>query len=151
MRAVSLVILMVLFLSAPSYADKGLVSVKSAHPVKETADRLESLLREKGIKLFSRIDHAAGARQVGKHLRPTELLIFGNPKMGSPLMICGQTVAIDLPQKMLIWEDASGDVWLSYNAPRYLVQRHDISACEDTIRMMESALGNIAKAATTQP
>ena len=90
--------------SVNSHADDTLISVKSQHSVKETADRLENVLTEKGMTVFARIDHAAGAKKVEKILRPTELVIFGNPKVGTPLMQCAQSVAIDLPQKALIWD-----------------------------------------------
>ena len=82
-----------------------MINVKSVHDVKTTADRLEDVLNAKGMKVFTRINHAAGAKSVGKDLRPTELVIFGNPKVGAPLMLCAQSVALDLPQKALIWED----------------------------------------------
>jgi uncharacterized protein (DUF302 family) len=102
----------------------GLVSVPSAHGVKETLDRLENDVRSKGITIFARIDHAAGAKAVGLPLRPTELLIFGNAKAGTPLMQSHQTLGIDLPLKVLGWEDAAGKVWLSYNEPEWLAARH---------------------------
>ena len=95
----------------------GLVNVKSTHSVAVTADRLERILAEKGMKLFLRLNHAEGAGSVGIALRPTELLIFGNPKVGAPLMAKQQPIGIDLPQKMLIWRDKSGQVWLTYNDP----------------------------------
>jgi uncharacterized protein (DUF302 family) len=140
--------MMVLFLTATAYAGSGLVSVKSSHDVKTTADRLEGVLNQKGMNIFIRINHAQGARKIGKELRPTELIIFGNPKVGAPLMQCRQSVGIDLPQKALIWQDAQGQVWLSYNDPNYLVERHAITGCDDVIKKVEKALGNFAKAAT---
>lgn len=125
----------------------GLVNVKSNHDVKTTADKLEKILKEKGMKVFTRINHAAGARKVGKELRPTELVIFGNPKVGTPLMQCAQSVAIDLPQKMLIWQDAAGATWLTYNAPSYLMTRHTIKGCDGVIKKVTGALKNFANAA----
>ena len=98
--------------------------------------------------LFIRINHAAGARKVGKNLRPTELLVFGNPKVGTPLIQCSHSVAIDLPQKALIWQDDKGQVWLSYNDSNYLAQRHGLSQCAEVIKKVEKALSNFAKAAT---
>ncbi len=142
-------IIIVLFLTTTTYADSGLVSVKSSHDVKTTADRLESTLKQKGMTVFTRINHAQGAQKIGKALRPTELIIFGNPKVGTPLMQCRQSVAIDLPQKALIWQDEKGQVWLSYNNPNYLVERHEITGCGEVINKVEKALGNFAKAATT--
>ena len=141
-------ILTILLSATLSYADSGIISVKSSHDVKTTADRLESTLKQKGMTVFIRIDHAQGAQKIGKELRPTELIIFGNPKVGTPLMECRQTVAIDLPQKALIWQDAQGQVWLSYNDPKYLVGRHEITGCDEVVKKIEGALGNFAKAAT---
>lgn len=128
-------------------ATEGLISVKSAHDVGTTADRLESRLGEKGMTVFIRIDHAAGARKVGRTLRPTELVIFGNPKVGTPLMQCRQQAAIDLPQKMMIWEDERGDVWLSYNDPLYVAGRHGMQGCDEVIGKISGALKNFADAA----
>jgi uncharacterized protein (DUF302 family) len=129
-------------------AGDGLVHIKSAHDVKTTADRLEKVLEAKGMTLFNRIDHAAGAKSVGRQLRPTELVIFGNPKVGSPLMACRQTVGIDLPQKALIWQDEAGQTWFSYNRPAYLKSRHHIEGCDDVLGKVSKALENFAKAAT---
>jgi uncharacterized protein (DUF302 family) len=98
--------------------------------------------------VFIRINHAEGAQKVGKKLRPTELIIFGNPKVGTPLMQCGQSAGIDLPQKALIWQDEAGQVWLSYNDPKYLASRHSIKECGEIIKKIEKALGNFARMAT---
>ena len=106
--------------------DNGLTTVPSRHDVKVTVDRLEAAAKAKGLTIFARIDHAAGARIVGLTLRPTELLIFGNAKGGTPLMQLQQTIAIDLPLKILVWEDAQGKVWVSYNTPEYLQERHSL-------------------------
>jgi len=135
--------------SSIALAESGLVSVRSNHSVRETGNRLESILEEKGMRIVARINHAAGAASVDMKLRPTELLIFGNPKVGTPLMQCEQTVAIDLPQKMLIWEDESGTVWLTYNDPAYLAERHNIQGCEENIQKVAGALANFAKGATS--
>ena len=129
-------------------AENGLINVKSSRTVKETADRLESVLKEKGMTVFARIKHSDGAKKAGVDLRPTELVIFGNPKVGAPLMKCNQTVGIDLPQKALIWKDDTDQVWLTYNDPQYLSKRHGLSACAGIIAKVEKALGNFAKAAT---
>lgn len=141
-------VLLLAFISGLAQADNGLVSVKSSHDVKSTADRLEAVLKKKGMTVFNRIDHAAGAASVGNDLRPTELVIFGNPKIGSKLMQCAQTIAIDLPQKALIWEDGGGQVWLSYNNPAFLVDRHRLPGCEAVLNKVTGALGNFAAAAT---
>ena len=148
MRPIIFGLLVVCFTVSSALAGNGLVSVKSPHDVKTTADRLENILNQKGMKVFIRINHAAGAQKVGQELRPTELIIFGNPKVGTPLMQCSQSVAIDLPQKALIWQDDRGQVWLSYNDPNYLVQRHGLSACAEVIKKVEKALSNFAKVAT---
>ena len=105
-------IISVFLFSASALADDGLISIKSPHDVKNTADQLEAALNAKGMTVFARIDYAGGAQKVGQKLRPRELVIFGNSKMGTPLMQCAQSIAIDLPQKALIRKDA-GQVWLS--------------------------------------
>jgi len=148
MKTISSVAVIILLLTNLAYADSGLISVKSAHDVKTTADRLEDMLIQKGMNVFIRINHAQGAQKTGQELRPTELVIFGNPKVGTPLMQCAQSVAIDLPQKALIWQDAQGQVWLSYNDPNYLVERHQIAGCDEVVKKVAKALGNFAKAAT---
>ena len=148
MRKIILSLLVLLFSFSLASAENALVSVKSAHGVPETADRLEAMLKEKGMTVFIRIDHGEGAKQVGKTLRPTELLIFGNPKVGTPLMQCGQSIGIDLPQKALIWEDEAGEVWVSYNNPVYLANRHDLKGCEEVLEKVAKALANFANAAT---
>jgi uncharacterized protein (DUF302 family) len=131
-------------------AGNGLVNVKSTHSVKDTADRLETALTNKGMTVFIRIDHAAGAKKAGLALPPTELVIFGNPKVGTPLMQCSRSVAIDLPQKALVWEDDQGQVWLTYNDPAYLAERHALTGCEAVLEKVGGALQNFA-AAATQP
>ena len=148
MRQIIYTITALFFLASHAYAGNGIISVKSSHEVKATADRLENALKQKGMTVFIRINHAEGAQKVGKKLRPTELVVFGNPKVGTPLMQCRQSTAIDLPQKALIWEDVEGQVWLSYNDPNYLVERHGITGCAEVLKKIEKALSNFAKAAT---
>ena len=148
MHRIILSIISIFLFSSMAMADNGLVSVKSNHDVKETADRLENALQAKGMTIFDRINHAAGAEKVGKELRPTELVIFGNPKVGTPLMQCGQTMAIDLPQKALIWEDETGQVWFSYNEPEYLAKRHNTKGCLEVIKKIQNVLANFSSAAT---
>ena len=109
-------------------ADDGLVTIESNHPVKDTIDRAAASLAAKGVAVFARIDHAAGAASVGMPLRPTELLIFGNPKVGTPLMQSRQSIGIDLPLKLLAWQDQDAKVWLSYNDIGWLAQRHRLDA-----------------------
>jgi uncharacterized protein (DUF302 family) len=137
-----------LLIAPLAVADDGMVHVKSNHNVKTTADRLENALKNKGMTIFNRINHAAGAQKVGLKLPPMELVIFGNPKVGSPLMQCSQTTGIDLPQKALIWQDESGSVWLSYNHPDHIGKRHRIEGCRENLKKVANALGNFAKAAT---
>ena len=132
----------------PVMAD-GIVKVSSDFNVEQTANRMEKILVAKGMTIFNRINHSQAAEKVGIKLRPTELLIFGNPKAGSPLMQCQQQVAIDLPQKALIWEDKENKVWISYNDPEYLARRHNITGCEEAIDKIKNALAGIsAKAAS---
>lgn len=101
-------------------AADGMISVRSPYSVKETVDRFETAAKSRGLNIFLRLDHAQGAKKVGKDFRPTELLVFGNPQGGTPLMECAQTAGIDLPLKALAWEDATGQVWIAYNDPKYL-------------------------------
>jgi uncharacterized protein (DUF302 family) len=148
MYRICLILLATIVLTATVHAGGGLVNVKSSHSVNETADRLEQILKTKGMKVFIRIDHSAGAKGVGIALRPTQLVVFGNPKVGAPLMQCSQSMAIDLPQKALIWEDERGDVWLTTNDPQYLADRHNMEGCKDVLAKVRNALGNFARAAT---
>lgn len=129
-------------------AADGLVNVKSQHSVQATADKLETVLKQKGMTVFARVDHSAGAAKVGKTLRDTQLVLFGNPKVGTPLMQCAQSVAIDLPQKALIWKDGGGQVWLSYNDPAYLAKRHQIQGCDEVVKKVSGALAKFSQAAT---
>ena len=140
-----------LFLTFPvitAMAAEGVIDVKSDYSAEETGNRLENILTQKGMTIFNRIPHSTSAAKIDVELRNTELFIFGNPKVGSPLMKCQQSVGIDLPQKALIWEEASGQVWISYNDPGYLQQRHVISGCDEVIAKIEKALAGIVKAAT---
>ena len=131
-------------------AAQGLTTLRSSYGPKDTMNRLEAEVRAKGMTVFAHIDHAAGARAVGLSLRPTEVLIFGNAKAGTPLMQSVQTIGIDLPLKALVWQDSSGDTWLSYNDPAWLAQRHGVSGeTAAAISTMTAALGAVAKAATT--
>jgi len=126
---------------------EGLTSIRSRFGPKETMDRLEAEIRAQGMTVFARIDHAAGAAEVGLTLRPTELIIFGNARGGTPLMQSVQTVGIDLPLKALVWEDASGKTWLSYNEPRWIAQRHSVANAEQVVTKMAAALSAISKKA----
>ncbi|NOI75826.1 DUF302 domain-containing protein [Vibrio coralliilyticus] len=131
-------------------AAQGVVMYESSYSVKETADRFEAIAKKKGLNIFARVDHQANAQGVGLELRPTELIIFGNPKVGTPLMQCAQSVAIDLPQKVLVTQDEEQKVWLSYNDPNYIKQRHDVKGCDKVLTKITGVLGALSKAATSQ-
>lgn len=143
-----LVAIVLLTVPLSVFAAEGMVTVKSSHSAEATADKLESVLKDKGMTVMNRINHTEGADKAGLELRPTEVVIFGNPKVGTPLMQCAQSVAIDLPQKALIWEDSEGHVWLGYNDPAYLEKRHNIEGCDEAIEKIKGALAAFAKAAT---
>ncbi|USH04717.1 DUF302 domain-containing protein [Grimontia kaedaensis] len=136
------------FFSLPSTALEGMVQVQSQYDVRTTTDRLIAAVRARGLNVISRIDHEDGARETGKDLRPSELVTFGNPNMGTPLMECSQTAGIDQPQKALIWEDDNGKVWLGYNNPNYVVKRHRLDKCDLALKKVEKALVTLAKLAT---
>lgn len=133
-------------------AADGLIIIASSNTAKATLDRLESEVKARGITVFARIDHTAGAARAGLALRPTELLIFGNATAGTPLMQAAQTIGIDLPLKALAWEDASGRVWLSYNDPGWLAQRHGLDVSSPAMTgAMSVTLATIAQHAAAAP
>jgi uncharacterized protein (DUF302 family) len=133
-------------------AAEGLITVRSSFGPKDTMNRLEAEAKAKGLTVFARIDHAAGAAEVGLPLRPTEVLIFGNAKGGTPLMQAMQTIGIDLPLKALVWQDAAGATWLSYNDPSWVAKRHGLGQEVDgAANAMTAALAALTKAATTSP
>lgn len=105
---------------------EGIVNVPSHHSVDETLDKLKTILQSKGVTIFALVDHSGEAEKAGMRMRPTKLLIFGSPKAGTPLMLAAPSIAIDLPLKILVWEDAQSKVWLSYNSPEYLKERHGL-------------------------
>ena len=142
----TLVALALLGTALLAQAADGLVAVKSPHSAADTMNRLEAKVKERGLNVFARIDHAGGAAKVGKTLRPTELLIFGNPQGGTPLMECAQSAGIDLPLKALVWEDAQGQSWLGYNDPAWLAQRHGAASCP-VVENLRKALSGLADAA----
>ena len=139
-----------LLLSTQTYADisSGMIRIKSNNSVTATIDKLETVLKNKGMTIFKRVNHTAGAEKAGLKLRPTELLIFGNPKVGTPLMLCSQTAALDLPQKALAYKDESGQVWLVYNDPAYMAERHNIQGCDNAVQKVTNALANFSRFAT---
>ena len=133
-------------------AAKGLTTIRSSFGPQDTMNRLEAAVKAKGMTVFARVDHAAGAEAVGLALRPTEVLIFGNAKAGTPLMQSIQTIGIDLPLKALVWQDASGTTWLSYNDPSWLAKRHGLGhEVEAAVNAITAAIAAVAKAATESP
>ena len=123
-----LAILMLLVVPAQVFAaDDGVTKRESPYSVPQTLDRLEAVLKERGIAVFARIDHAGEAAKVGLQLPPTQVLVFGNPRAGTPLMVAHPTIAIDLPMKALAWQDATGKVWLGFNSVDYMKKRHDLT------------------------
>jgi len=137
----------VLLLAPCALADE-LVTMESKHSVKETLDRLTATLNQRGIKPIARVDHAAGAKAAGMELAPTEVLIFGNPKLGTPLMQSNPAIGIDLPMKVLAWRDKAGKVWVAYTAPETLKTRHGITDRDDVFGAMTTALQGLTKAAS---
>ena len=124
----------------------GIIDKPGNHSVDETAEKLQAILRAKGIALFALVDHSGEAANVGMKMRPTKLLIFGNPKAGTPLMQASPSIAIDLPLKILIWEDAAGKVWVSYNSSTYLRERHHLpEELERNIAVVETLAAEAAK------
>lgn len=130
-----------------AHEDSGLLTISSPYDVQETGDRIEKIIDEKGLTLFARIDHRANAMDAGLELNPTELLILGNPQVGTPLMECSITTAIDLPQKILVYQDESDRTQISYNHPEYLQQRHNIEGCDEVLEKVSGALKSIAETA----
>ena len=129
----------------PSTADKGLIDKPSRYSVEQTVEKLKNILQSKGVAVFALIDHSGEAEKVGMKMPPTKLLIFGNPKAGTPLMLAAPSVAIDLPLKILIWEDAAGKVWVTYNSPEFLRDRHGLP--QDLMQNVSVIEGLATKAA----
>jgi len=130
----------------------GLITIKSSYGPQETVDKFEAAVKAKGLTIFAKVDHAAGAAAVGLPLQPTQLIIFGNAKGGTPLMQSAQTSGVDLPLKVLVWQDASGDTWLSYNDPEWIAKRHGLGqAVEAPVKAMSAVLHALTDAATKAP
>ncbi|MEO8442727.1 MAG: DUF302 domain-containing protein [Betaproteobacteria bacterium] len=142
-------ILLLLSASSAAFGADGLIAIKSSYTAKETMNRFEENAKQRGLNVFARIDHAAGAAKIGKALRPTEVLIFGNPQGGTPFMECAQSAGIDLPLKALVWEDAQGQVWLAYNDLAWLAQRHGVPQCP-AVGPLSKALSALAEASTAR-
>jgi uncharacterized protein (DUF302 family) len=153
----AILVLGILFISSVTFAGEGhhhdnngngMISKKSHHSVKVTLDRLEAVLKKKGIGVALRWSHDEKGKSVGIPLRPTELLMFGNPKLGTHMFTSNQTAGIDLPLKALAWEDDKGQVWLTYNDPAYIANRHNIKNRAEILKKMTAALDNLSNAAT---
>jgi uncharacterized protein (DUF302 family) len=129
-------------------ADSDLVTLPSAHNAIETVERLKSLLNQKRIEVFADIDHAAGAQKVGLSLRPTRVLVFGNPQAGTPLMQSRQTIGLDLPLRVLVWEDEAGKAWLTYHRLESLAQHHHVVDRDETVKELGAGLAALVRAAS---
>ena len=147
MLRIVMTVLSVLSLVSPAIAMDGMIELPSAHTPHASLDRLEALAKERGMKVFVRIDHAAGARGIGQELRPTELIMFGNPKGGTPLMLCSQTYGIDLPLRVLAWEDDKGASWLGYIDLAALGHPHPGAECDAAIKRLTATLDELVRGA----
>ena len=148
--AILLALICLPLLGAIATAAEGLITIQSHYGQQQTMQRLEAAVKAKGFTVFAHIDHSAQAAQVDLSLPPTDLLIFGNPKGGTPLMRANQTIGIDLPLKALVWQDEKGATWLSYNDPEWIVQRHGgAPGAEDAVRAIAAALKALAASATS--
>ncbi|MCD6580648.1 MAG: DUF302 domain-containing protein [Desulfuromusa sp.] len=148
MKQISLLLTLcfVLISTSTVLAADGLISLKSSYSAAETMNRFEAIAKNKGLNIFARINHTAGAAKIGQTLRPTEVLIYGNPQGGTPFIECAQTIGIDLPLKVLVWKDAAGQVWLGYNDPVYLAKRHGVSQCPAAGKLSKALAGLSAAA-----
>ena len=145
----ALLAIALVFATSWATAADGVIAVKSPYEAKETMNRFEDIAKQRGLTVFARIDHAAGAAKVGKTLRPTEVIVFGNPQGGTALMECAQTAGIDLPLKALVWEDESKQVWLGYNDAAYLAKRHGAASCP-AAEAIGKALSGLSAAAVAR-
>jgi uncharacterized protein (DUF302 family) len=143
----AIAIVMALALLLPATAADELAIKPSNHPVKETLDRLTAALKGKGITPIARVDHAAAAKAAGLELKPTEVLLFGNPRLGTPLMQASRHIAIDLPLKVLVWEDDAGKVWIGYTTPETLKARYKIDGIDEVLKTMADVLEAFTSAA----
>ena len=130
--------------------DTGLITLPSAHDAASTVERLKALLAQKGIELFAHIDHAAGAEKMGLLLRPTQVLIFGNPKAGTPLILSRQSIGLDLPLRVLVWEDGEGKTWLTYRRVEELARRHHVTDSGEAVKALDAGLDGLARAAAAR-
>ena len=141
---------LMLVFAAGAAQSQELVIRESKFGVKETLDRLGAEIEKRGMKVAARIDHAAGAKAAGMEMPPTEVLMFGNPKLGTPLMLAAPSVGIDLPMRMMAWQDKAGKTWIGYAAPEVLKARHQIAGQDDVLKTMAGALDGLAKVAAGQ-
>ena len=145
----ALILMSLLVFAMPTLANDYLITLQSQHSVAETAEKFAQLAEEKGLRIFARIDHAKNAAGVDLTLKPSQVILFGNPNAGTVLMQCAATVAIDLPQKVLVWEDHEGKVWLAYPNPAFLKELHTIEGCDSVLEKITGLLAMLAGAATT--
>lgn len=143
--------LLITLICTNALAADGLIRIQSDYSVQKTAQRFEQIAQSKGITIFAKIDHKKNAEKVNMSLNPTQVIIFGNPKVGTPLMQCQQSVAIDLPQKVLITEDENKVVSISYNDPAHTQKRHHIKGCEAALKKMSGALNKLSTTAAQKP
>ena len=146
-RILPFLLALAIFVPGAAIAESGLVTKASKYSTVDTVNRLEAVLKTSGMTVFARIDHRAEAEKVGLAMQPAQLLIFGNPKGGTPLMVASPTVAIDLPLKALIWEDPGGRVWLSYNTASYLKSRHAVAGKDEAMAALDRALDTMTNKA----
>jgi len=150
MKRISISVLtIILFISCQANGQDGFHKIKSNHSVEATVTKLSEVLASKGMTIFSTIDHQQGAVKAGLELRPTTLVIFGNPKVGTALMQCDQRIGLALPLKMLVWQDDDGITWLGYWAPSNLSNAYNLDSCSETLEKVKNAMANFAKAATS--
>ena len=147
MRSLLTLAFTLLFFAPAVHAEQLMVVKQSPHSVSKTLDRLTAVMQKKGLTIFARVDHAAGAKKAGLDLKPTQLLIFGNPKLGTPLMLAKRTIGVDLPLKALAWQDDAGKVWLGYTTPAALKARHGVSGRDEVFKKMTGALDKLTNVA----
>lgn len=149
MSRLAMTALSIALLVPPAFAMEGMIALPSPYSARSTMDRLENIVKARGLRVFARIDHTAGAQSINLELRPTELLIFGHPKGGTPLLQCDQTYGIDLPMRALAWEDATGKIWLGYTDPAKLGHRHSDGNCNLALKSLTVTLDGLVREAVS--
>ncbi len=147
MSRLAMTVLSIALLASPAYAGQAMVSVAAVHSAQSTMDKLEAIAQARGLKIFARIDHAAGARSIGQDLRPTQLLVFGHPKGGTPALQCVQTMGLDLPLRVLAWEDAMGKSWLGYQTLTGPGHTQTDASCDAAFKRLNDALDELVREA----